>query len=135
MARCRTRGPRTRRRSLKASSRVNLGAVVDNVATAAAAIGAILSVVLAAKVFGPERRKLDADTRGSNADSTMVMSEATILWHGKFEREAAYTDILESIVDDWRRWHGKVVIIIDAACPNVTLPPPPPSPKRPPRTT
>ena len=113
---------------------MNLGAVVDNVATAAAAIGAILSVVLAAKVFGPERRKLDADTRGTDATSTKVMSEAAILWHTRFEGEAAYVDILEATLDEWQRWRGKVRIIVDAACPNVTLPPAPETPKRPPRT-
>ena len=113
---------------------MNLGAVVDNVATAAAAIGAILSVVLAAKVFGPERKKLEADTRGTDATSTKIMSEAAILWRAQFEREAEYTDTLESLLDAWADWRRSVQIIIDAACPNVKLPPPPAAPKRPPRT-
>ena len=108
--------------------------MVDNLATAAGAIGAILSVILAGKLFGPGKRQSEAEARGSDVNSTKVMAEATILWHDKFEREATYTDALEATLDECRRWHGKVVIIVDAACPHVTLPPFPAAPKRPPRT-
>ena len=113
---------------------MNLGAVVDNVATAAAAIGAILSVVLAAKVFGPERRKLDADTGGSRANSIMVMSEVEIKWRNQFEREAEYTNTLETVIDAWRDHWRSVRIILDANRINLNFPDPPESPKRPPRT-
>lgn len=109
-------------------------AAAESVAIAAGALGAILSSVLALKAWAPQNRKLTAETRGTDASSTKVMSEATILWHDEFTREAAYTDALETALDEWRRWRGKVVIIIDAACPVVTLPPAPDTPKRPPRS-
>ena len=104
------------------------GAVVENFATAAGAVAAVVGVILGGKLIGPEARK-------SRADSTMVMSDATIKWHNEFTHEAAYVDALEATLDECRRWHGKVCIIIDAACPSVTLPPFPEAPKRPPRTT
>ena len=114
---------------------MNWGAVVDNLATAAGAIGAILSVILAGKLFGPGKRQSEAETRGTDATSTKVMSEAAILWHSRFEQQATYVDAMEATIDAWWDWRRSVQIIIDAACPSVKLPPPPAAPKRPPRTT
>lgn len=109
--------------------------MVDNVSTAAFAIGSVLSVILAAKVFGPGRRHTDAETRGQDATSTKVMSEAAILWHSRFEEQATYVDTLEATVDAWADWRRSVLIILDAMRVEPKLPPAPPPPKRPPRTT
>jgi len=99
-------------------------------------LGAILSVILSAKLFGPERRKTESESRGTDASSAKVMSESAILWAHEWKAELdelrSYVDALEDSIDAWTEWARSVAKVLEESN-GLALPPRPPRPKRPPR--
>jgi hypothetical protein len=108
---------------------------LDSVLKIAGVVGAILSLILSAKLFGPERRKTEAESRGTEASSAKVISEAAILWSQEWKTELDelrdYVDALEDSIDAWTEWARSAAILLEQG--GLTLPARPPRPKRPPR--
>jgi hypothetical protein len=108
---------------------------LDTVLKIAGVVGAILSAIIGAKVFGPEKRKTDSEARGNEASSAKVISEAAILWSQEWKTELDelrdYVDALEDSIDAWTEWARSAALLLEQG--GVTLPPRPPRPRRPPR--
>lgn len=108
---------------------------IDAIARAIGAIAVVLSVVLGAKLWGPEARKVRAEGRGSEADAARVMSDTAILWMDRWEEELElwqdYAYLLETSMEEWQELFADLKKAIKESGSDLVLPPPPPRPRRP----
>lgn len=108
---------------------------IDAIARAIGAIAVVLSVVLGAKLWGPEAKKARAEGRGSEADAARVMSDTAILWMDRWEEELEvwqdYAYTLESSIEEWTEVFRELKRQVEESGSDIVLPPPPPRHRRP----
>ena len=108
---------------------------IDAIARAIGAIAVVLSVVLGAKLWGPEARKTRAEGKGSEADAARVMSDTAILWMDRWEEELEvwqdYAYTLESSIEEWTEIWRELKRAVEESGSEIILPAPPPGHRRP----